>query len=337
MDRLGSIAALPALCAAAVLFATRPALAQDPALLTRVACGGGEAAACAPVVVPARERRTPPTNLTQLRDWQVGYFRRGGAARVVTAFDVSTDRLFWQFLAGWGTTTLGGPTPGQWTAEVHAINREPDVDAGVEVPAPAIATGPPRAKWVGALSAPWDSLLLRLELIAPEDPAAPVAIVRGGAVGRAQIDASPPPQPSQRLQISDVLLYEHDGGPVPVGLDGPHGAATRALGSTTLGGRQRVGLYWEVYGLDAGESARVELTIAPVVDSSTSVLDVSPVGVAWRAVASPNATPDAAWTLGFILDVARLRQGRHNILVTVIVPGQEPVTVVREIRVVVGG
>ena len=330
MDRLPSLSAMSMAMTAVVALAPLRALTgQHAALVAVPACERSATEPCTTVAVPATPVRRP--NVTELREWQVGYFRRGSGARLVAAFDVSTDRVFWEFLASWGTTTLGGPPPGEWSGSIYALpDGETSADSG-EV-ATSLVTGAPRAKWVGALSVPWDSLTLGLELLAPEDPSAPIAIVRNGAVGRARVTATPPVQPAQRLQISDILLYEHDGHAVPSSLDGPGGAAARALGSTTLGGRQRVGLYWEVYGLGAGESARVELTVAPVVGPETSPLDMHPVGVAWQSSASGGA-----WAQGFILDVARLTPGRHNMLVTVVVPGQDPVTAVREIRVIVGG
>jgi hypothetical protein len=349
MIRLGL--AFPCTIALAVAAAGAGASAQDPLSVSRVTCEGGSGEACRPP-------RVAP-NVVQLREWQVGYFRRAAGARVVAAFDVSNDRIFWEFLAGWGTTTLGGPPPGEWTSSVYALPARDDAAPAADAPTvnvangtviegdpaderstdwdAAIATAQPRAKWLGMVTAPWDSLLLGLELIAPEDPAAPIAVVRRGAVGRARVHVAPPPQPAQRVQISDILLYEHDGGPVPQGLDGPRGAGTRALGTSTLGGRQRVGLYWEVYGLAAGEAARLELTIVPVIDAATSGVRARPVGIAWETLAWPNPAISDAWSQGFILDVATLKPGRHRMLVSVVVPGQEAVTAAREIRVVVGG
>jgi hypothetical protein len=96
-------------------------------------------------------------------------------------------------------------------------------------------------------------------------------------------------------------------------------------------------MYWEVYGLSAGEPARVELTVAPVIDSTIHPMDVRAVGVAWETQAAPSLANEGGWAQGFILDVATLKPGRHHMMVTIVVPGEEPVTVVREIKVVVGG
>ena len=81
----------------------------------------------------------------------------------------------------------------------------------------------------------------------------------------------------------------------------------------------------------------MELTIAPQVEGDVSSLGLHPVGVAWDGTASPVAANDGAWSQGFLLDVARLKPGVHNMLVSIVVPGQEPVTAVRPIRVIVGG
>src|SRR5688572_14050324 len=60
---------------AATLWAAPAARAQDP---------------LPELEVVDRDAVTPSTrNTAQLRDWQVGYFRRGSSAVVVTAFDIS--------------------------------------------------------------------------------------------------------------------------------------------------------------------------------------------------------------------------------------------------------
>ncbi len=268
------------------------------------------------------------STVTELREWQVAYFRRGGGATVVAAFDVSRDKIFWQFLAGWGTVPIGGPQPEPWNAALFAPSALPGED-GMRAPATTMVEGSPRAKWIASIPASWDSLALALDLVAPADPAAPIPVVRSGAIGRARISAQPPVQANQRVQLSDILLYEPEDRQEPRALEGPQGAMARALGTTVLGGRMRVGLYWETYGLADGETAKIELAALPVSEPGKPETR-TPVGLSWEAIGS-GASDGMAH--GFVLDVRTLRAGRYDLVATVSVPGQESVSVARRITV----
>jgi hypothetical protein len=277
----------------------------------------------------------------ELRDWQVGYFRRGGSALVVTAFDVARDSVFWQYLTGWGTQKSSTVAKGGWTGEMAGVSRPGEADSLIRG-ASATLHGQPRAKWHGSMELPWDSVMIRIDLTAPGDPVAMNPVVQGGVVGKARVIAGPPPQPDQSLQVSDILLYEPDERQPPRTLEGPGGAMARALGSTALSGRQRMGMFWEVYGIPEGEGAQATLTVVRLLSHGevrTVLVSDSPETLDAKTIARLQWTlrlgGDAVGTMaqGVVLDVGSLDIGRYAALLTVTVAGQEPVSVVREFKV----
>ena len=278
---------------------------------------------------------------TSLRDWQVSYFRRGGSALVVAAFDVARDSVFWQYLTGWGMQKSSTLRSQGWSGEMTALSRPSASDSLIRG-ASATLQGEPRAKWHASMEMPWDSVMIKIDLTAPGDPGAMNRLVQGGVVGKAQLVAGPPRQPDQPVQISDILLYEPDERQPPTTLEGPNGALSRVLGSTALSGRQRMGMYWEVYGIPQGLGAEATLTIMRLVshgDVRTVLVSDSPETQAAKTIARVQWTMrlggDASSILaqGMVVDVGSLGVGRHAAVLTVTVPGQEPVMVVREFRV----
>lgn len=278
---------------------------------------------------------------TGLRDWQVGYFRRGGSALVVTAFDVARDSVFWQYLTGWGTKSSSALASAGWTGEMAGVSRPAESDSLIRG-ASATLNGKPKAKWYGSMELPWDSAMIRIDLTAPGDPVAMNPLVQGGVVGKARVLAGPPPQPDQQVQVSDILLYEPDERQPPRTLEGPNGAMARALGSTALSGRQRMGMFWEVYGIPEGQGAQATLTVVRLlshgevrtvlVSDSPETRDAKTIArVQWTLRLGGDASSIMAQ--GVVLDVGSLDVGRHAAVLTVTVPGQEPVTVVREFKV----
>jgi hypothetical protein len=283
----------------------------------------------------------PATPSTDLHDWQVGYFRRGESALVVTAFDIARDTVFWQFLTGWGMQKSSTLAATGWMGEMTAVSRPTPSDSLIRG-ASATLQGQPRAKWYASMEMPWDSVMIKIDLMAPGDPVAMNRLVQAGVVGKARVVAGPPPQPDQQVQISDILLYEPDERQPPTTLDGPNGAMSRALGSTALSGRQRMGMFWEVYGVPAGQGAEATLTVIRLLshgDARTVLISDTPQTVDAKTIARMKWTMrlggDATSILaqGVVLDVGSLGVGRHCAVLTVTVPGQEPVTVIREFRV----
>ena len=313
--------------------------------LAAIALSGAAAGAQVPLpeleVVEADTVTAPPLASTQLRDWQVGFFRRGGSALVVSAFDISRDSVFWQFLTGWGMQKSAAQPLTGWSGEMEAVSRPNPAD-GLIRGASATLDGKPKAKWYGSMELPWDSVMIRIDLTAPGDPGAMNRLVQAGVVGKAQVVAGPPPQPEQAVQVSDILLYEPDERDPPTKLEGPNGAMARALGSTALSGRQRMGMFWEVYGIPEGQGAEATLTVIRVLshgDVRTVLVSDAPATIDAKTIARLQwtlrlgGTASSVLAQGLVLDVGTLSIGRHCAVLTVRVPGQEPVTVVREFRV----
>ena len=289
-----------------------------------------------------RDSVIPSTrNVTQLRDWQVGYFRRGSSAVVVTAFDISRDPVFWQFLGTWGTKRDGAVAGLGWSGEMSAVSRPSPTDS-ITRGANATIAGKPRARWAASLEAPWDSLAIRMRIEAPPDPDAMSRVVQGGVTGATRIVVGPPPLPDQQVGLSDILLFEPDERKPPTGLEGANGAMARALGTTALSGRRQMGLYWEMYNLPVGELAEASLTVIRLLshgEARTVLVSDSPddrdaktiARVSWEL--HPSKNDNGITTQGLVLDVGSLGIGRYAAVATVTVPGQAPAIVVREFRV----
>jgi hypothetical protein len=285
---------------------------------------------------------TPTGNTVQLKDWQVGYFRRPGGALVVTAFDIARDSVWWQFLSGWGMKQSSPAVALGWSGEISVVSR-PSVEDELIRGGSATFDGQPRAKWSASVEAPWDTVMVRMGLSAPPDPMAMNRLVQAGVVGRAQVVVGPPRQPDQELQVSDILLYEPDERQPPVALTGKNGALARALGSTALMGRRKMGMFWEVYGLPQDEPAEATLTVIRVmshgdvqtvlVSDTPTILDAKTVARLQWPLRLQGSSAVGVSPFAVVLDVGSLGVGRHAAVLTVTVPGQEPVTVVREFRV----
>lgn len=332
-----------------VIFLPRTLVPARPAFVAGVLAAALLTAASAQAQDPLPELEvvdrdsviTSTASRTQLRDWQVGYFRRGGSAVVVTAFDISRDSVFWQFLGTWGVKKDGAVAGLGWSGEMSAVSRPSPTDS-ITRGASATIAGKPRAKWAASLEAPWDSLAIRMRVEAPPDPDAMSRVVQGGVTGQTRIVVGPPPQPEQAVTLSDILLYEPDERKPPTGLEGANGAMARALGTTALSGRRQMGLYWEMYNLPVGELAEASLTVTRLLshgEARTVLVSDDPdtrdaktiARVTWEL--HPSKNDNGITTQGIVLDVGSLGIGRYAAVVTVAVPGQEPVIVVREFRV----
>ena len=312
---------------AAALWAVPAARAQDPLPELEV--------------VDRDSVTTTTLNTAQLRDWQVGYFRRGGSAVVVTSFDISRDPVFWQFLGTWGVKKDGAVTGLGWSGEMSAVSRPSPTDS-ITRGASATIAGKPRARWAASLEAPWDSLAIRMRIEAPPDPDAMSVVVQGGVTGQTRIVVGPPPQPEQQVTLSDILLYEPDERKPPTGLEGPNGAMARALGTVALSGRRQMGLYWEMYNLPMDVLAEASLTVirllshgearTVLVSDDPDTRDAKTIArVAWEL--HPTKNDNGITTQGIVLDVGSLEIGRYAAVATITVPGQDPAIVVREFRV----
>ncbi len=157
---------------------------------------------------------------------QAGLFRRGDTAVVVVAWDASDQK----------------PPAGPFDASI--IVSDSGLRAGV---AHATMNGTH-----GVLTArtTWGGVLLSAEL--RNDKASWAA--------RSRYGMQPPLAVGSRVTLSDLLLYKPSDDP-PNTLEE---AAAVAFGTLKVKASQKVGLYWELYGVDAaGEQATVTITVVP--------------------------------------------------------------------------
>lgn len=179
---------------------------------------------------PPREQYAPVYTRGFVRlDAQVARFRRGDSTKVIAAYDVTADTIFGRK---------------KFAAALIAMGDEATTPSATTV-------GESPTKNVLTVSTPWKSQLIGVELLAADSAGA--ARWRSGF---AEI-----PLDSGRISVSDLLFV--DGAPsLPGNLEE---AIPRAHGGTKFRRNQRVGLYWELYGQAAADSALpISLTIIPV-------------------------------------------------------------------------
>jgi hypothetical protein len=152
---------------------------------------------------------------------------------------------------------------------------------------------------------PRDSMVVSLEVFAFQKGA-----------GRVRFGAAPPRRGAAALQLSDLLLFSPDSNDTSgAGLDP---IIARALPTTALSRTQPVGVFWEMYGLAAGDSAHVTITATRV--NSPRPDREKPAGAGRAARSQPSLT--VGWTRGaaagsaiepdrVVLDISRLEPGYY--------------------------
>jgi hypothetical protein len=160
-------------------------------------------------------------------------------------------------------------------------------------------------------------------------------MVSGIGAGRVRLASGPPPMPAQRLQLSDLLLLDHADS-LPADLDA---AAARARPNMAFDRPNPVGLFWEVYGLARGDS--VSYTVSAVEGGRSAITNVARLigivgterssSVQWKEYVSTDAPSPAR---NIAIDISALTRGSYTLRLEVLVPGQEPVQISREIDVV---
>jgi hypothetical protein len=159
----------------------------------------------------------------------------------------------------------------------------------------------------------------------------------GGPFGRVRFGTGPQSMPAQRVTISDILLLDA-GAPLPGGLND---AARVARPNITIreGQNAVLGVFWEMYGLLAGETPRI--SILAVRQSGREALRL---GRNLTRTAGPNIAV-VEWTEAAVagsasearslnLSLATLQRGTYTLSIAVSVPGQELVESVRTIHIV---
>jgi hypothetical protein len=156
-----------------------------------------------------------------------------------------------------------------------------------------------------------------------------------GEMGRIRFSGGPPPMPSQRVTLSDVLVVRGAELP-PANLAE---AEPLALGSLRLKEGSVVGLYWEVYGLRAGDTPRVSLLVVPQRGSQPLRLGreerrLSGQDVVVNEWVEPPAAGHTVEPRAINVSISTLRRGRYTVSVAVSLGGRDLVESVRTIEVV---
>ena len=232
-------------------------------------------------------------------DHQVAFFRRGDSARLVAAADVAGNPVL-QRAGLIGSALVLARSPN----EPQRVLREPL--PGTQTYVTDVAP---------------ESVLVSLE-----------AIGAGVGAGRARFAAGPPAMPPQRITMSDILLLDSPAN-LPADLAS---AARRAAPSTRLDSGATVGLFWEVYGVAPTDSMTITLSAIEHARSGLGRLAqrlgmfaaTDSLRVRWTAV-SEGAIVGQSIALG----LRSLGAGRYTLRIDLIVPGQRPVAVTREIAV----
>jgi hypothetical protein len=254
----------------------------------------------------ARERYAPAyaRRFTPLAH-QVAVFRRGDSVLVVAAYDLSRDSLF----AGRAVRAALAVAGGREGAPPVVVEHE------------AAARGPD----VLLATAPAGPHVASLEVV--DAAARHVARARLGCDQRDR---------AARVAVSDLLLFA---APIP---DSLPASLTETLplvyGSARLPPQDRLGLFWEVYGLDpAGETVAMSLHLTAERRSwlarVAAAVGLGPrrraVELRWDETPRPQrgVSPRA-----LALDVSGIGPGRYRLELSVTASGAAPVTAIREIE-----
>jgi hypothetical protein len=248
----------------------------------------------------AFEFMTPWRGTLHQIDFQVAYFRRGDSALVLAATDLRASPAL---------TARRNSTAIVLQRDFH----EPVYRAtgsGTEV--------------------------VRFQLMAPRDSGIVSIEIVGAARdhGRARLAAGPQQITRTGLELSELMLVELGAEENPT----IERAAQLALGRTAVGREAPVGIFWEVYGLNAGDMADVSLTASregqPLLSGLLQGIlrrgGVGELSTSWREgpAAGMDIEPRA---IG--LNLSTLQPGRYEFAVTVRVEGREPVVSRRTVQV----
>lgn len=249
----------------------------------------------------ARERYAPryAATFTALEP-AFATFRRGDSTIVVASYD------------------LAGYTSFQDPGREAALVLERD-----ERSSPVVARRSDADRWgVLVAEAPWQPAFLSLELLEP----------RHRAAARARSAALAPT--SGAVALSGILPFE-PADSLPADLSA---ALARAHAGGVRRG-ERIGLFWEAYGLAPGQDVSAAVTVTPERTSwlrrAAAAIGLAPhtgsVRVEWREAARPQQGRTAR---ALVLDLKGLRAGRYRVDVTVSPPGGAPATATRRLVLV---
>ncbi len=250
----------------------------------------------------ARERYAPhyATAVAPL-EHQVALFPRRDSCLVVAAYDVRTDTLFS------GDSLQAALVLARDERSVPVIERRPGAKASDVIVAKADCA----------------PQLVSLELVAPARR----------HVARARYGVRPPGA-GAGLSLSDILLFDPpDSLPTQLAAALPY-----VKGSTVADPRARLGLFWEIAGLDSGEVVTTEVTVLPVgtgwlrkaAESLRLAGRRASVRLQWREVPEHHG---AVASRALALDLSGLSPGPYRIELVVHGPAAARASATREITV----
>jgi hypothetical protein len=165
--------------------------------------------------------------------------------------------------------------------------------------------------------------LLSLETWNPEKK-------RGGRLRRG---VGLPPRTRGSVSVSDVLLFDATSNP---GTD-LTSILPAALGSMTVTGTKKLGLYWETYGLARQDSAlpvsltlsRVSSGLRKLVESIGLGKQSTPMSIAWHETPAFGGIA----TRSVVLDLSLIPRGRYKLKLEMIPRAGPPITSTRVIEI----
>lgn len=253
----------------------------------------------------ARERYAPAyADTFAFFEPELSAFRHGDSTLVVAVYDLARDTLF------------------------RDAPREVALALARDQDTPPVVTRRTEAGVSGALlaSAPWRARLASLEITAPRR--------RRAARGRAALPVLP--AAGGRVAISDLLAFHpQDSLPPDLAAAFLHAGSLRALPRGA-----RVGLYWEVYGLDpTGEPLAASVSVTPErvgwLRRAIGTLGLAGpprrVRIDWSEMGVPD---DGIAGRALVVDLSTLPPGRYRLEVRVQAAGADAAAATRPLRIV---
>ncbi len=253
----------------------------------------------------AVERYHPAFGAFEPLEHQTAYFKRGDSSRMIAAANVRGNKLY----SANGTKLFAAALV--LTKSQSDIRLFRDSIPGSLITFSSIV--------------PSESTLVSIE-----------GKVSGVGAMRVRFASGPPPMPSQRVTMSDVLMLQRRADfTLANNLDD---ATREALPRTTVSQGSSVALFWEMYGLTQGDS--IIFTMSATEKSTSTLTQIGRVlGIAGRATGAGTTWTEALQTAqpteprAVGLDLSTLQPGRYVLALEAAVLGQVPIKVVRDIIV----
>lgn len=237
---------------------------------------------------------------------QVAVFRRGDSIAVVAGYELPADSVPAGARVGAGLALLPTLDP---LADVEWAIRETDALSGALV-AEALA----------------EPVILSLEIVVPEER----------RLARARYGFDVTAQPPGMLAVSDLLLLR-GGEPLPETLEE---AIDVARGSGRLLSGEEVGIYWEIYGLDAETTPQVALSLRllepqkgwlrRLAERAGLLREVVPIRLRWEEGVPPGQIMARSLTIR----IPEVAPGMYTLELAVEAQGRESLSIHKAVEIV---